>query len=299
MTTDTMNPGDNPDHASAAAGLAFAAAVQAWGPPGEAPGRAVGEPGAADEWLRRMHRDEATVDFDWIHPTWLLRALQDESPAVRAVVAAHGPSVVRRALLASGGVPTPDRAPHPEVLDWISALWTERLVGGAAERADDPPAIVALARPSPLEGYRLWWTVGLVKSLLARGPDDAAAERAGWVFDRLGPPPPETRDWARRDLETVAKARVSGRRRTALLGLVTLARLLADCEPFRVRWALQHLPYPIVKRVRTLMPSAPKRAAAVSRLESLILRTAWDHLILENRIATPFPLAPERIDDEH
>lgn len=295
----TTNPGGHPVHASAAAGLAFAAAVQAWGAPGEGGGRASGDPRAAEEWLRRMHGDEATVDLGRIHPSWLLRALQDESPAVRAVVAVNGPPVVLRALLASGGLAEPDRAPHPEVLAWVAALWTERLVGGAVERVDDPPAIVALARLSPLEGYRLWWTVGLVKSLLARGPADATAGRAAWVFERLGTPPPETRDWARRDLETVEKARVSGRRRMALLGLVTPARLLADCEPFRVRWALQHLPYPIVKRVRSLMPSASKRAAAVSRLESLILRTAWDRLILENRIATPFPLAPERTDDDH
>ncbi len=139
MTTDiaSSNPGEPPVHPSTTAGLAFAAAVRAWGPPGE---------GEAVESLRAMLRAEATADLDWIHPTWLLRALQDESPAVRAAVAAHGPPAVRRALLASGGVPAPDRAPHPEVLAWVSALWAERLVGGAVECADDPPAIVALTQ---------------------------------------------------------------------------------------------------------------------------------------------------------
>jgi hypothetical protein len=146
--------------------------------------------------------------------------------------------------------------------------------------------------------------VGEVKTWLSEGVDEAprrsprSAERAVWVFERLGTPQPETRAWARRDVEMVEKTKLAGRRRTALLGLVTLARLLADCEPFRVRWALQHLPYSIVKRIRSLMPPAPKRTAAVSRLESVILRTAWDRLGLEGRIATPFPLALERTDDD-
>jgi hypothetical protein len=87
----------------------------------------------------------------------------------------------------------------------------------------------------------------------------------------------------------VEKAGVAARRRAPMLGLVTLARLLADCKPFRTRWALQHLPYPIVKRIRSLMPAASRRVEAVSRLETLILRAAWDRLILEGRIAIPFP----------
>ena len=147
-----------------------------------------------------MLRAEATADLGWIHPTWLIRALQDESPTVRAVVAAHGPPIVRRALLASGVAADFDHDPHPEALAWVSALWTERLVGGAFE-ADDPPAIVALTRLSPLEGYRLWHAVGQVKTLLAVGPDDAprlpdAAGLRAWIFERLGPPPPETQSWA-------------------------------------------------------------------------------------------------------
>jgi hypothetical protein len=297
MATDVDNSPRGPAHASAAAGLAFAAAVQAWGPPDGS--RGDGEHAdVAVEWLRWMQRAEATIDLARVHPTWLVRALQDESPAVRAVVAAHGPAVVRRALLASGALPEPDRPPHPEVFAWVSALWTERLVGGAVECADDKPAIVALSRTTPRECYRLWRAAGLVKSVLARGADGAPAEFADWVMDRLGTPPAETRDWARRDFETIAKARIEDRRRMPLLGLVTLARLLADCEPFRTRWALQHLPYPIVKRIRSLMPAASRRVEAVSRLESLILRAAWDRLIGEARIAIPFPSNGEGSRDD-
>jgi hypothetical protein len=297
MATDVDNSPQEPAHASAAAGLAFAAAVQAWGPPDGRSGD--GEhTDVAVEWLRWMQRAEATIDLARVHPTWLVRALQDESPAVRAVVAAHGPAVVRRALLASGDLPEPDRPPHPEVLAWVSALWTERLVGGAVECADDAPAIVALSRTTRPECYRLWRASGLVKAVLALGTAGAPANFADWVVARLGTPPAETRDWARRDFEMIAKARVEDRRRMPLLGLVTLARLLADCEPFRARWALQHLPYPIVKRIRSLMPAASRRVEAVSRLESLILRAAWDRLIGEARIAIPFPSDGEGSRDD-
>jgi hypothetical protein len=295
MTNDDAGAGEAPVHASGTAGLAFAAAARAWGG-----AEADFDSESARLELRAMHAAEANADLGWIHPTWLLRAVQDESPAVRAIVAAHGPPAVRLALSARGGLARPDRPPHPEALAWVSALWTERLVGGAIECADDPAAIVALTRPSPLEAYRLWHAAGEVKALLATGFESAAGDRAAWAFQRLGAPPPETQSWALRDLNMVEKARprLSGRRSTAMLGLVTLARLLADCEPFRVRWALQHLPYPIVKRVRSLMPPDSRRSDAVSRLEGVILRTAWDRLVLEGRIATPHPPAPGRADDD-
>jgi hypothetical protein len=63
-----------------------------------------------------------------------------------------------------------------------------------------------------------------------------------------------------------------------------MARLLADCDPFRVRWTLQHLPYAIAKRIRSLMTLAPKRSVAVARLDSLLLKAAWDRLTLEGRV---------------
>ena len=47
------------------------------------------------------------------------------------------------------------------------------------------------------------------------------------------------------------------------IGLFTFARLLADSEPFRLRWALQHWPYPIVKLARSIMSDPPSRATAV------------------------------------
>jgi hypothetical protein len=100
---------------------------------------------------------------------------------------------------------------------------------------------------------------------------------------------PRSREWARRDVQSISQGEFRPRRQAALLGLATMARLLADCEPFRVRWTLQHLPYPIAKRVRSIMPGPQKRSSSVSALESLLLKTAWERLTLEQRITPTHP----------
>jgi hypothetical protein len=76
-----------------------------------------------------------------------------------------------------------------------------------------------------------------------------------------------------------------------------LARLLADCDPFRVRWTLQHLPYAIAKRIRSLMTLALKRSSAVARLDSFLLKAAWERLTLERRIALAHPENDARESD--
>ncbi len=253
---------------------AFDLAALAWGDNPDDPGAA-----AALRQLGRSHRAGVRADLERVHPTWLARAVQEESPAVRAIVAGFGPPVVKTALATAFGTPlAPDRPPHPEVLEWVLALWAERLVGGEPERADDPPIIIALARLSPREAYRLSHEVGRTKRKLAADPEQSAEVRA-----LLG-----------RDVETVDRARFGLRRRTALLGLTTAARLLADCEAFRARWALQRLPYPVVKRIRRFTPAAASRSAAVSRLEGRILEAAWSRLARAGRLATPFPAGPDR-----
>lgn len=240
-------------------------AAMAWGAGSDAPGAA-----AALKQLARAHRDEARVDLSRVHPTWLVRALKHESPAVRAIVAGLGPANVQSATRAAFGEPrAPDRPPHPEALAWVLALWTERLVGGEPHRDDDPPVIVALTRLSPREAFRLWLEVGQTKRRFA---DDPSQKR-------------EVREFLRRDVDAAEQAPFGFRRRTALLGLATAARLLADCELFRSRWALQHLPYPFVKQIRKLTPPIAQRSTALSELEGRVLQIAWDRLARGGRPA--------------
>ena len=110
-----------------------------------------------------------------------------------------------------------------------------------------------------------------------------------WLGGRLKSLDARAHEWARREVAEKAGAAFSPRRQLALMGLATLARLLADCDPFRTRWTLQHLPYPIAKRIRSLMPSPQRRSIGVSSLESLLLKTAWERLNLEHRVTLEHP----------
>jgi hypothetical protein len=262
---------------------------------GDEPGGAA----AALVQLRRIHHATARVDFARVHPSWWVRALSEESPSVRRLVAGSAPEFLRQrvsdGLLLDEFDLTRDHSVGPEVLLWTMTLWSERLVGGEPERADDPPAIIVLSRLSHRAGYALCRYAGLGKLLLAgRGSDQeplpgVGQARVDWFAERLSAAGPEIRAQSRRDIKSSARARVPSRHKSAWLGAVTLARLLADCEPFRVRWALQHWPYTIAKLLRTLMPPAPKRVAALSQGESLILKTAWDRLNLEDRLPSCWP----------
>ena len=139
------------------------------------------DPAAALDRLRRTHEATARVDLGRVHPSWWIRALQEESPAVQRVVAASAPAFVgqpvRDGLLLDSQDLAVERSINPEVLGWALALWTERLVGGEPERPDDPPAILVLSRLSPRAGYRLCHMTGIAKGVLA-GQDPGNIARA-------------------------------------------------------------------------------------------------------------------------
>jgi hypothetical protein len=257
--------------------------------------------------LKRLHHATARVDFARVHPSWWARALKEESPAVSRLVAASAPDLVRGrvsdALLLDKDDLARDHPVNPEVLSWTLALWSERLVGGDPESPDDPPAIVVLSRLVPRAGYRVCRHAGLAKLALAaeerlsephRG---LTPERFDWFRDRLAAAGGEILAQTRADLTSSAGSRVPSRHYPAWLGAVTLARLLADCEPFRLRWALQHWPYPLAKMLRTLMPPASNRSATLSQGDALILKTAWDRLKLEKRLPWGWPISPGIGDD--
>ncbi len=249
--------------------------------------------------IERAHRAEARVDPDRVHPSWWVRALTEESPSVRRLVAATAPESVRNAvqagLLLDNDDLRVDRAADPEVLAWVWSLWSERLVGGEPDRADDPPVIVAMTELSVRTGYRLCRLNGIAKRVLA-GQDGLETEttpagraRTEWFRHQLGSAGPEYGAVARHDVRAHPATNLPRRRRTARLGLLTIARLLADSEPFRVRWALQHWPYTMAKLTRSLMPPDSKRSSVISQVESLVLKTAWDQLNLEGHSSRVWP----------
>jgi hypothetical protein len=257
------------------------------------------DPAAAREVLERAHRAVAHVDPARVHPSWWVRALREESPTVRRVVVAAAPEPVRNpvqtGLLLDNDDLRTDRTPDPDVLAWVMSLWSERLVGGGPVRSDDPPAIVALSGLSPRAGYCLCHCAGIAKLALAgraaldHDTTPAGRARGEWLRDRLAFAGPEFAAVARHDVKAFQGTKLPRLRRTARLGLLTLARLLTDCEPFRVRWALQHWPYTIAKLTRSLMTQDAKRSPVVARVESQVLKTAWDRLNLEERLRMTWP----------
>ena len=55
----------------------------------------------------------------------------------------------RRIRVPSAGDLVQSPSPNAEVLDWVLALWTERLVGGEPPHPSEPPVILALSSLSP------------------------------------------------------------------------------------------------------------------------------------------------------
>jgi hypothetical protein len=266
---------------------------------GGLPEPALGDASRALERLQRMHSASARVALDAVHPSWLIRALKEESPAVQRIVVASFPARTRHRLqgelLLDSEDLKSDRAAEPACREWALGLWTERLVGGEPSRRDDPPAIIAMTRLSARVGYGLCRAAGFAKMSLAgqpvrkglSGPEPRA--RWEWLRGRLEAADAEFGDQVRRDVQSVVAAKVPSRFHAARLGLVTFARLLADFEPFRLRWALQHWPYPIAKLLRALLADAAKQPPTVLRGELVVLKTAWDRLTLDGRIAMAWP----------
>ncbi len=268
------------------------------------------DPEQALDLLRRSHRFQCRADLERIHPTWWIRALQHESPAVKRFIALHGHAQVSAAARSGPGIgreADESRHPDPAVAGWVLSLSTERLVGGEPVRHDEPPAIVALAALSSRELYRLSHAAGQAKAALAGDADGIVAgrhldgQRQQWFHDRFsnqfGPGAARPQSWAQRDLQ---RSRGTGgscrRRRLANLGLSTIARLLAGCEPYRVRWSLQHVPYPVAKRIRSIMTVARTVSDQVQHLESAVLKAAWTRLTLEHRLAVRHPDESTRPD---
>ena len=236
--------------------------------------------------LRAVRIDEAGPDLSRVHWTWLVRALQDEPRSVRRVVvgASREPlrSILLRAFHLDPADLEPDRPADPAVRSVVLSLWTERLVGDAPPGRDDPEAIQALTMLASKSLFRLIRLAGEAK-LASFSDAPRHPERRGSTdrFEDLrrrvgGPIDPRLNALAANDW---AACRPSVTR----LGLNTVGRLLATAEPHRVRWALQHGPYSVAKRLRAAANSPQAAVKAVQAWETRFFRAAGDRLEAEGR----------------
>jgi hypothetical protein len=252
-----------------------------------------GEEEAARRRLACEYEAQARPNLARVHVSWWARALKDEPASVRAAVIGHVPPAVAEAFCAELGLGpddlAADRPAEPHALRTALALWTERLVGDLAEREDDPPVIVALAQCDAPTLTRLIRTTGLAKwSLTPSRPQELAPDdmaRLDRLRERLGEVDPRFRQVAVRDVADIGRGTLGNEAR---LGLTTLARLLASADPYRVRWALQHLPYPTAKAIRTLMGPPGRRNPMLARWETAILRAGWQDMLNESRLDEPW-----------
>jgi hypothetical protein len=262
------------------------------------------------ELLRQAHLLQRRASPALVHATWWTRSLHDESPAVRRFLNLKGPSQFR-APEDAATVRVQDvfsgQTVEQEIADWVITLASERLVGGEPLGVHEPAVIVAVAGLRFRELYRLIHAAGMAKSALAgdlagavtRRPVDG--DRLRWFGDHFSKlfPPEDTRPqrWAHTDIQRFAPTGYrSLRSRYARSGLLTIARALHGSEPFRMRWALQHQPYALARRIRSLISAAPAASESVLRMENAILKAAWTRLTLENRLRLEHPEEPSRPD---
>lgn len=252
-----------------------------------------GGPEAIIEGLRREHECQTRPDLARIHVSWWVRALKDEPLSVCAAVISQVPSAVAEALTVELGLTSdelsPDRAADPGAVAVALAGWTDRLVGDVPERDDDPPVIVALTRLRTPSLTRLVREVGLAKWSVSGSrpwglaPDDVA--RFDQLQARLSGTDERFRQVAARDLERLDPDDPNAE---ALLGLTTLARLLVEADPYRVRWALQHIPYSTARSLRSLMGPPGRHQPMLARWETDVLRAGWTLLHERGRIVEPW-----------
>ena len=265
-----------------------------------------------DAWadLREEHRASARPATTKVHPTWLIKALQYESDAVKRAVVNRTEPPLRDALVRGLEIDpndiTPDVEPDNDALCWAGCLWAERLIG-ALPYTDDPPVVMAITRLSSLDFAKVVKVAGIVKLAFALGGqnDQMAKEslirltqldrvRLAFFRRRIRKPDPRLVPFARQDLKYIDGDRRHG---TYLLGLVTVGRLLQFVETRRAQWATQFLPYAVARLTRRKM-KLPMPSDAVYSWESWVFESAWVRLLSEHRITGDRDWLGERREEE-
>lgn len=250
-------------------------------------------PDSARESLRCEHEAQARPDLASVHVSWWVRALADEPDSVRKTVIANLPPAIADALrsgLEYGECDlAADRPPHPAALSAALSLWHARLIGDLDARGNDAPVVRAITQLDAPTLARLIQATGLAKWSVTPQPppieEEDDARRLAVLKQELSTLDPRYLPVAMRDVESI---RPSESRRLMRAGLIVFARLLSTVDPYRARWALQHIPYNTARAIRPLMKPLSGRAPLVARWESIVFRAAWTVLHHEGRIHEPW-----------
>jgi hypothetical protein len=240
-----------------------------------------GDPAASLEFLKRAHAAQARPDLARVHVSWWSRALQDEPRSVRAAVVANLPpgiaDALREAVHLGRDELTPDRPADPLALRAALSLWSERLVGDLPDPDGDPPVVAALAGLDSRAAVRLVRSAGLAKLSITSVPLPGSEPDDHDLSARLRSliPNPESSFVAIATRDIVALGSVRGTHPEDRLGLTTVARLLDQLDPHRVRWVLQHVPYSTARAIRGLMSQSGRRTPTLAGWEEGVLRAAW------------------------
>lgn len=259
--------------------------------------------------LEASHRDEVHPNWQLIHKSWLLRALDAGSPTIRRLVSELGPPQVQFLLQNDDGSSLEGLrrigAPHPEIARCVLDLWCERLVAGPPPNSDDGPVIHSLADRDRARQARRLFLVGLFKQadllrLTSRHIDPRHMARLkladlALFMDRyqdvevLDPMLMETA------LSNLAACKDWSTPELIRFGMSSHACLLGFEDRHRARWVIQSLPYPLAKNLRVGMEevscwSAPLREAT-RRWENDLLQTAQQQVDREFSVAAN-PQAP-------
>lgn len=256
-----------------------------------AEGTSPANPERALQRLRAAHNAQRTPDLSRIHVSWWLRALRDECESVRRTVAAGLPRGLADAIREEFGFReedlATDRPPDPGARRHALALWTAQLVGDRPDREDDPPVIHVLTTYDSTILTRLFARTGLAKWAFSTrtlpGLSERDEERMREFRARLQGIDSRFLKVIEHDLATVKEGGAKG---AALTGMLSLARQLNGAEPYRARWALQHLPYQTAKGLRSLMGSGTRRTPMLARWEAELMTAALESLRLEGRLST-------------
>ena len=244
--------------------------------------------------LKALHDAQIRADPAQIHPSWVSRALLEESRPVQVAVLSRLPESIRHDVAVELAIARDevDRVANTDSIYRAIArsLALSRLVGDQPIHDEDPPVIRALVALEPSAAPKMIRRMGVVKwsttpvPLLPADRNDHDRWQT-WV-ESLG-------TWDDRFLNAcqaeLSHMKTLDARAINRLGLTTFSRLLTPVEPYRLRWTLQQLPYNTAKTIRSRMGTSEPDFPAILAEEARLFQATWIALWNEGAIKQPWP----------